>query len=1382
MMHHNEILEKLTQNIAELCGLDTSEFDSTTPFVEIGLDSLMMTKLTQFVQDTFGVAVEPRQLFEEGASVEALTELIAQQAPATTAPEPALTAAAAMPQSADPLPAGQAAAPPPPSVLPTADHAAALENGSPLQRLFAQQLQLMSQQMQLLQREAAGRPPAMAELPAGGSTPTPKQPPAPRATAPRRTEAPKPAATLQPVAEPQPAAAPKPPPQNRPALSQIVRQIQDGQVEEDLPADLQQYAELVPEMEELSLLYVLEAFAEMGWQAQAGDSISTPELAASLAVESQHHRLLGRLLEMLGEAGYLKSAGDDWEVSRQLTADSSATRFTDLRQRFPNGELELSVLDRCGRNLAGVLRGQCDPLGLLFPTDGPDVGQIYGKAPASKLLNDLAGQAVAAELAQWPDDRMVRILEIGAGTGGTTTAVLPRLPQDRTDYVFTDISPAFLAQARKKFSDFPFARYLPLDLEEDPCEQGFEPGQFDLILAANVLHATQDLQQSLAHVRKLLAPQGLLIMLENVGRQRWADLTVGLTDGWWRFRDTEIRPDYPLVSEDTWQSLLGEAGFDEAADALCALESDRDGARHPLILGRASSAEESLGDISQMVGWFKLPEVQTRKLSDRQRAHLEKLSARYITRTRLSKRLTDRYRPKLVDSRALFGFRMNTKEMHYPVYATRSEGSRIEDIDGNEYIDLTMGFGVNLFGHRPPFVQAALEEQLQMGIQIGPQTILAGEVAELVSEVAGVERVNFCNTGSEAVMVAMRVARTAAKRDTIVLFQSHFHGTLDGVLAMGVVENGRHYARPKWAGITPGHVQEVMVLEFDNPRSLDIIAENADHIGAVMVEPVQSANPLLQAREFLHQLRQLTLEKDIVLIFDEMVTGFRLHPRGAQGWFDVEADLVTYGKLIGGGMPMSVVAGKAEYLDRIDGGRWQYGDASYPEVQPTFTGGTFSKHPLALAASRAVLRHLKQEGPALQETLNQRTDRLAARVNRLFENYEVPGKIANCGSMMRFMFSQDMELFFYHLSNKGVYIWEGRGCFISTAHTEEDVDQVVQAIQDSILEMREGGFLPPLKAEGRSAATPAAAALPSCLVKLRGEGTQPPLFLAPGVYGTSYYLSNLVRCMDEEQPVYGLQARGLKNGEVPRDSIQGMARDFVEAIRSVSPEGPVRLGGHSTGAVVALETALQLQELGRDVEVLAVLDNPPFQKDNPMTNEHQDYTDAQWMDKYALGINPTSESKLAPYEELKALPPEELWTTFADWLRAAGQLAASAPAAHARNVLEVFKVSSVAELVYRPGEIYRGAVTLFRAADAMGELYDTLDNAAELFKAGGLDHPTMFWSEVCSRPVEVIEAPGDHLSMVFEPNCQTLAKRLSEVLASSRQEESESSALALAAS
>jgi glutamate-1-semialdehyde aminotransferase len=155
----------------------------------------------------------------------------------------------------------------------------------------------------------------------------------------------------------------------------------------------------------------------------------------------------------------------------------------------------------------------------------------------------------------------------------------------------------------------------------------------------------------------------------------------------------------------------------------------------------------------------------------------------------------------------------------------------------------------------------------------------------------------------------------------------------------------------------------------------------------------------LQPKTFLHQLRQLTKESGIALIFDEMVTGFRIHPGGAQAWFGVEADLATYGKIVGGGMPIGIIAGKAAYMDGIDGGMWTYGDASYPQAKTTFFAGTFCKHPLTMAAARAVLKYLKAQGCTLQEQLNQRTSQFVEALNNCFAENELPIRMANFGSL-----------------------------------------------------------------------------------------------------------------------------------------------------------------------------------------------------------------------------------------------------------------------------------------------------------------------------------------------------------------------------------------------
>jgi iturin family lipopeptide synthetase A len=191
-----------------------------------------------------------------------------------------------------------------------------------------------------------------------------------------------------------------------------------------------------------------------------------------------------------------------------------------------------------------------------------------------------------------------------------------------------------------------------------------------------------------------------------------------------------------------------------------------------------------------------------------------------------------------------------------------------------------------------------------------------------------------------------------------------------------------------------------------------------------------------------------------------VITGFRIHPGGAQAWFDVRADLATYGKIIGGGMPIGIVAGSEKFMDGIDGGGWSYGDNSYPQADTTFFAGTFCKHPLTMAAAKAALDRLKSDGPALQETLNRRTAELAEKLNSFFEGDEVPIHVVTFGSLFRFHFSGNMDVFFYHLLDKGIYIWEGRNCFLSTAHTDADLAYLVRAVKESIAEMRAGGFLP----------------------------------------------------------------------------------------------------------------------------------------------------------------------------------------------------------------------------------------------------------------------------------------------------------------------------------
>lgn len=462
-------------------------------------------------------------------------------------------------------------------------------------------------------------------------------------------------------------------------------------------------------------------------------------------------------------------------------------------------------------------------------------------------------------------------------------------------------------------------------------------------------------------------------------------------------------------------------------------------------------------------------QVSTTNLNSQQQ-QLENFIAHYTKRTQTSKQLTQAYRSVLADRRGSAGFRTTFKEMVYPIIGKYASGSKIWDIDGNEYIDLVMGFGVNLFGHNPPFIKEAIQERLEQGIHIGPQSDLAGEVAQLFCEITGMERVTFSNTGTEAVMTALRLARATTGRQKIAMFANSYHGHFDGTLVKRQKLDDNLVVVPSYPGVLPNVFQDILVLDYGDFKSLEVIKAYQHELAAVLVEPIQDERPDVQPREFLLQLREITKKSGIALIFDEILTGFRIHLGGAQAWFGVDADIATYGKIVGGGLPIGIIAGKATYMDRIDGGMWSYGDTSFPPVEPTFFAGTYCKHPLAMAAARAVLKYLKSQGNALQQQLNERTSLFVEKLNTYFQEDAVPIQLVNCGSMFNYFSIKDtdaseqsssdnIDLIFYYLLHRGVFIFSGGG-LLSTAHTDEDLEYIIQAVKDSIRELRESGFLP----------------------------------------------------------------------------------------------------------------------------------------------------------------------------------------------------------------------------------------------------------------------------------------------------------------------------------
>jgi len=450
-------------------------------------------------------------------------------------------------------------------------------------------------------------------------------------------------------------------------------------------------------------------------------------------------------------------------------------------------------------------------------------------------------------------------------------------------------------------------------------------------------------------------------------------------------------------------------------------------------------------------------------LTPRQQAALDDLITRYTSRTRGSKAATQKYRTNLADPRVVSGFRLQWKEMIYPIIVEKSSGSKLWDVDGNQYIDMLNGFGVTLFGHAPDFVNEALRRQIEQGYEIGPMSELAGKVASLICELTGNERVTFCNTGSEAVMGALRLARTVTGRTRVALFAGAYHGSFDEVLVRANNVDGFLHTAPVAPGIPQESVDNILVLDYGSAESLEILREHAHELAAILVEPVQSRHPDLQPKEFLKEIRYITEKAGTALIFDEVVTGFRSHPGGAQALFDIRADLVTYGKVIGGGMPIGILSGKAKFMDALDGGIWEFGDKSVPEVGVTFFAGTFVRHPLALAAAEASLTHLKEQGPALQQGIAEKAARLVARINGCFEKNYVPAKIENFASIFYLHFPVEerfASLYYYLLREKGVHILEGFPCFLTTAHTDEELDFVARAFEESVVEMQRGGFFP----------------------------------------------------------------------------------------------------------------------------------------------------------------------------------------------------------------------------------------------------------------------------------------------------------------------------------
>ena len=392
-----------------------------------------------------------------------------------------------------------------------------------------------------------------------------------------------------------------------------------------------------------------------------------------------------------------------------------------------------------------------------------------------------------------------------------------------------------------------------------------------------------------------------------------------------------------------------------------------------------------------------------------------------------------------------------------PLFITNGNGSKFYDADGNEYIDYIGSWGPHLFGHNPPFIKNALLKAIENGTSFGAPTELEIKMAELIVElVPSVEKVRMVNSGTEATMSAVRAARGYTGKEKFIKFEGCYHGHADhflikagsGALTLGV---------PTSPGVTKGNAADTLVADYNNIESVNkLLNTNRGEIAAIIIEPIAGNMGVVSSnKNFLIELRSLCNEENIVLIFDEVMTGFRVAAGGAQEILGVTPDLSTFGKIIGGGLPVGAFGGRAEIMDMI------------APAGPVYQAGTLSGNPLAMAAGVAALSHIK-EHPELYDGLEKKSSFLE---NGFKENLDAVGKnyaMNRVGSMMCMFFTEepvedfnsavksDTELYgkYYHqMLQRGIYLAPAQfeALFVSTVHSYEDLDKTIKAHRELLM-------------------------------------------------------------------------------------------------------------------------------------------------------------------------------------------------------------------------------------------------------------------------------------------------------------------------------------------
>jgi glutamate-1-semialdehyde 2,1-aminomutase len=390
-----------------------------------------------------------------------------------------------------------------------------------------------------------------------------------------------------------------------------------------------------------------------------------------------------------------------------------------------------------------------------------------------------------------------------------------------------------------------------------------------------------------------------------------------------------------------------------------------------------------------------------------------------------------------------------------PIFFTRGHGAYLYDLDGNRYIDYIGSWGPHILGHAHPQVNAALHEAVERGTSFGAPTEAENELCKLIIEaVPSVEKVRLVNSGTEATMSAIRLARGVTGRDVIVKFAGNYHGHVDSLL-VAAGSSAATLGVPNSPGVTAGTTKDTLVLQYNDIAGLaDAFAQHGARIAGVIFEPVVgNMGVVVPTAEFLKSLRKLTQQHGALLICDEVMTGFRVAYGGAQSLLSFTPDISTFGKIVGGGLPVGAYGGRADIMDHI------------LPAGKVFQAGTLSGNPLATAAGIATLKILRDSNP--YPHLEQLSARLAKGLDAAATTTEIPHAVARIGSMMTLFFSAEpitdwptaskcdtkhFAQYFWNLIDRGVYMpcSQFEALFVSAAHTEADIDATIAAARESL--------------------------------------------------------------------------------------------------------------------------------------------------------------------------------------------------------------------------------------------------------------------------------------------------------------------------------------------